>query len=141
MEASAKDPAALPEALARTRHWALQVSAVAYVLLIVANTAVNKPSEWLPGCVMGLVMGPLAYLMLRGILKAQRFNVLTMRRKTYQGFIWFFWVFGVLFLALLMLILVRSPRAGISLSFGFTMAVGFCLAAANSWADGERFRE
>ena len=79
--------------------------------------------------------------MTRAVLKSQRFNATTMRRKTYQGSIWFIWGFGLLFLGMATIQFLRWPRTAMTSSFGFTIGIGFCMGAANSWAESDRFKE
>jgi len=129
----------LPKALAVTERWAVRATGVAYGLLVLFNLLVNQTMEWFPNLVIGLILGPVAYWMVRGVLRFQRINVAAISPSAFRGFVWFAWGFGVVNIAMVAYSVIRWPAAAITWAFGVSMAVGFALAAARSWQDGEFF--
>ena len=129
----------LPKALEWTDRWAIRITAIVFGLLVGGNLLVNQHSAWLPSFVLALIMGPVAYWMLRGLLRFQRVNAAFITARVFRGFVWFFWGFGAFIVGLAAVSVVSWPVSAITWAFGAFMGVGLCLAAARSWRDGELF--
>lgn len=126
--------------LSTVEAWAFPFVAAAYGIATVINAIFHPVGDWLPMLFAGAFVGFATYWGMRAILRFQKVNALTMRRETFEGFIWFFVGFSVLFASLIFLGVAISGGSNLAVLYGLAIPAGMSTGAARQWELRKHFR-
>jgi hypothetical protein len=129
-----------PDVMSKFEAWALPVVGAAFGLATVVNAIVHPVADWLPMLFIAAFVGFASYWGMRGILRFQKVNSLTMRRETYESTIWFFFVFGLLFAVVIVVAVVFGGLSGFPMIYGLAIPAGMSMGAASQWELHKHFR-
>lgn len=131
----------MPRPFKWVKAHAISAVIVAYAILIPIDTLLTPLSDWLPMCLLGAVMGPASYGVVRFVLSLQRVNETTLKADTFRRFVSATFWFGAVSAGMVLVVVIGWVSEAAPIGFGLAMSAGWCLAAVDSWKVAECFPE